>query len=942
MMIYQSFRELPLFSSKSIIMLLIDPSSGVIIDANKGALDFYGYTKDDILKVNIHDINVLPHDEVQLEMERAKKERRNYFMFRHRKSNGAIVSVEVHSEPIKINDKEVLFSIIQDMTKHQKLMSNYVDVLQRYQTIFNHVGDMIILIKTDDAYHPQEIIEVNNRVLEVLKYSEEEILNQPIYKMVNAGTVEKFSRIGSELKQTGQSSFYSDVIDKYERKIPLYITTTLMHYSGESVIVAVARDLSVEFELQTDLDIQVNYYRSLFSKSPSGIFLIDENSRICDFNTSVVENFPFNSGQLMGRTIVEAIEQLNIEPEKINAVIEKGWKSKGTKEMIVGKKANQEASYVEVIMMPFELPDKSKKSYILLNDITNSIEGSQKINMLSAVFSNNNEGVLIMDADHRIEWVNHSFEKITGYSYHEAIGQKTNIMRSNKHNLKFYESIWEHVHQEGSWIGEIWNRKKTGEVYPVQLNLFATEDEVNHQQKFIGILSDIGMLKAQEQKILELIYLDSLTRLKNRSYFVNELKETIELTAANGETFSLIYMDLDNFKMINDTMGHSFGDEVLIRFSKYLSKIFDPIGVVGRIGGDEFTILIKDVSHEMIETYLKHFTDLLKEPLLINDKAIRLVYSAGIAQYPSNGKSAEALLKNADIAMYKAKEISGNSLKYYEDQYSWHMARELYIENLVFTGMENEEFYLEYQPIVSRQTKSIVGLEALVRWNTKENGVIPPLEFIPICEKNGTIKELGQWILTRSIKDILEINAKLKSELFISINVSPVQLLDKHFVKILSELLTDEGINPELVELEITETSYIENLEAMRKILSCIKSLGVRISIDDFGTGYSSFNQLVNLEVDKLKIDQSFLKEISVSYKYRNLVSSMLSMANNISLESVCEGIEFGDQLESMLEMQWTLGQGYLFSKPKSKAFLLDEFFVTNAALEKLLCEPQN
>lgn len=253
-MVGPNLKSIPLFSSKNIIMLLIRPEDGLILDANKGAIDFYGYSLKEITSMCIQDINILPPDEIEDEMARAKEEERNYFLFRHKKSNGTIASVEVHSEPIEIEGEKVLFSIIQDITQHNMLMAKYIDVLQRYQTIFNHVGDMIFLIQIDNDYHPLGFIEVNKKALEVLKYSEEELLSSPVHSLVNHGTAEQFSQIGSELKESGTSSFYMNGITKFGENVPLYMNTTLMSYSGETVIVAVARDLSVKFELEMNKD----------------------------------------------------------------------------------------------------------------------------------------------------------------------------------------------------------------------------------------------------------------------------------------------------------------------------------------------------------------------------------------------------------------------------------------------------------------------------------------------------------------------------------------------------------------------------------------------------------------------------------------------------------------------------------------------------------------
>jgi diguanylate cyclase (GGDEF)-like protein/PAS domain S-box-containing protein len=918
-------------------MLLIDPEDGFVLHASNGALEFYGYTLEELKKLRIQDINISTNNDVQEDMKKAQEEKCNEFMFRHRKSNGVIVPVRVLSEDIVVDDQHVLFSIIQDLPEHQRYMVEYMKVLQRYKAVFNQVGDMILLLHVDEDYHPLEIIEVNRCLVETLKYSENDLLNMSISEVLHSTAVDQFSQIGNELKQNGETSFYLEAIDRVGKKIPIYVNASVMEYADQVVIVASGKNLSFEFDLQLDLDTQEDYYRTLFSKSPNNIFLINEGHIVCDYNAAVVEYFKLDTHGMLGNSLSSALKPLHIDEHKLLNIIEEAWLNNRSKDIILAKGYFGEPLVLEVIVIPFSLPDHSMKAYVLLNDITEFTEKSNQTEVLSAVFSNNNEGVLVMDADSKIEWVNHSFEKITGFKSFEALGKTPSILRSNHYDESFYKKIWYQVDREGSWSGEVWARRKNGFDQPLQLNVFVVEGKVRREKKYISIMSDLTKIKEQENRITELAYIDTLTGLKNRSYFMNEVTEEIKRSKVENRQFSVIYLDLDNFKVINDSMGHSFGDQVLIQFAECIDEMFTDIGVVGRIGGDEFAILLKEVSPEVLNYYFEELVEQLKRPFYIKDRAIRVLFSAGIAQFPIHGDTADILLKNADIAMYKAKSYSGMSYMYYSVQYSAHMARELYIENLVLSGIEREEFFMEYQPIVCRKTKAIVGLEALVRWHTRDNGIISPVELIPICEKNGTIKELGQWILERSIKDLIIMNAALKKSLFISINVSTVQLFDDALVKVLKHIIGMNIIEPGLIELEITETAYMQDFNRMKKVLKQLKELGVKIVIDDFGTGYSSFHQLINLEVDKLKIDQSFIRQIETSEKHLCLVDGILTMAENLNLDVVCEGIEFQQQLSRMSKSSWLYGQGYIFSKPIKMETFIEQFDDLTNDFSKLL-----
>lgn len=389
-----------------------------------------------------------------------------------------------------------------------------------------------------------------------------------------------------------------------------------------------------------------------------------------DYNPSVVRNFHLEQEILIGHPIVETLEGIYLNKGKVEATLTRGWEQGGIKDVSSGLTDGGTAFYMEIVMMPFDLPDGSKRSYIMLNNITHSLEETHKVDLLSEIFAKNNEGVIVTNSRREIEWVNKSFEEITGFTYNDVIEKSPSMLKSNKHDGVFYEELWTQVKEHGAWTGEVWNKKKTGEIYPVQLNIFTVEDEVQKQLQYIGILSDLAKIKEQEKKIFELIYVDSLTQLHNRTYFIDTLKSKIQEDLNASEVFSIIYIDIDNFKAINDSLGHSVGDEVLSYFAKVLRGVFGETCLVGRIGGDEFTVLVDKVEQKYIDDLLSELARQLSKPLKVKDGQVELKFSAGIAQYPHQGKSSEKLLINADLAMYKAKEVLGNRFEYYHSDYS--------------------------------------------------------------------------------------------------------------------------------------------------------------------------------------------------------------------------------------------------------------------------------
>lgn len=444
----------------------------------------------------------------------------------------------------------------------------------------------------------------------------------------------------------------------------------------------------------------------------------------------------------------------------------------------------------------------------------------------------------------------------------------------------------------------------------------ALRDSENKAIKLAGSITDISDRKLSEDRIKFLAYYDSLTKLPNRTLFMEKLNEQLQLVNNKNIEGAVFFIDLDNFKNINDTMGHHYGDKLLIHLAEQFERLIDEEDTICRLGGDEFILLHPYIKEQDVEFYAKRLLALFKKAFKIDNKQMYITASVGAALYPKDGMDTNTILKNADSAMYKSKELGKNRFSLFDPEMYLKLERKICIERVLRTAIENNELSIHYQPQYNAQTNEIFGFEALLRLNSKELGFISPLEFIPIAEESGYITQLGQWVLNESCKQSvkwLDAGYKFKS---ISINVSSVDIQQPDFLENIKDIFKSTSIDPNIVELEITETVLMQSLDSNINILKKLIDMGIRIALDDFGTGYSSLNYLRKMPISTLKIDKSFIDNITSNKKEESIIKNIIQMAHSMNLKVVAEGVEIEDQLSILKEKKCDYIQGYYFSKP--------------------------
>jgi diguanylate cyclase (GGDEF)-like protein/PAS domain S-box-containing protein len=554
-------------------------------------------------------------------------------------------------------------------------------------------------------------------------------------------------------------------------------------------------------------------------------------------------------------------------------------------------------------------------------DITEQKLNEAELRIAATAF-HSQEGIIVTDASQQILRVNRAFTEITGYLAEDAVGKRPNFLQSGRHDAAFYQSMWQEIKQNGAWEGEIWNRRKNGEIFPEHLTITAVMDNAGIVSHYVGSLIDISLAKAAEVEIRNLAFYDPLTRLPNRRLLRDRLHQSMAASARNGLTNGLLFIDLDNFKNLNDTLGHAMGDQLLVQVAERLLKGVREGDTVSRLGGDEFVVLLEELSQSSLEaaeqakSIGEKLLESLNQPYFLNGHEHHSTPSIGAVVYFGHRLSIEEVMKQADIAMYQAKSSGRNVLRFFDPQMQMAITRRLDLESELHKALEQEQLRLYYQPQIDDRGQTI-GFEALARWIHPERGFISPGEFIPLAEESGQILPLGVWVLETACRQLQTWQTASRGNPWtISVNVSAKQFRQPDFEAHVQQLLNRYQIMPSSLKLELTESMLLENIEDIIARMNAIKQLGVKFSLDDFGTGYSSLQYLKRLPLDQLKIDQSFVRDLEVESNDRAIVRTIIAMARSLNLNLIAEGVETEWQRDWLMEEGCHQFQGYLFGKP--------------------------
>ncbi len=678
--------------------------------------------------------------------------------------------------------------------------------------------------------------------------------------------------------------------------------------------IGTVQDITERVLAEQALRDQNDWNEAILHTTMEGFILADRDGVLIDVNPAYCDVIGYSRDELLRMNIRDLEAQLSVEQatEVIDHMLNVGRERFETRHRRKdGELVDLEVSFV--VMRHEKIPLIAA----FVRDITARKKAEEELLKLAAIVKHTDEGVLVTDADDNIVFVNQAFTGITGYLGEDVLGQSPRVLKSERHDEKFYRAMWSAIEQEGLWQGEVWDRRKNGEIFPVWQTTSEVRDDNGELTNYVSIFSDITTIKRSQEKLDFLAHHDPLTSLPNRLLFHDRLGHALQRAKRESTQLAVLFFDLDRFKNINDSLGHAVGDALLQDVADRMSHMVRKKDTMARLGGDEFVVLIEDVGEaQYVAQFARKIITAFADPFVINEHELHITVSIGISLFPRDAEDGDALLSNADAAMYRAKQTGRNDYQFYTAALTASVFEHLTLEAALRNALSREEFVLYYQPQYCLKTRELTGVEALIRWQHPEMGLVMPAKFIPLAEECGLIEQFGHWVLRTACAQMrawLDQGVELKR---MAVNVSGLQFQRGDLVATINGVLAQTGLCPPSLELEITEGYVMEKTEQAIEVLQQIQALGVRLAIDDFGTGYSSLSYLKRLPVDKLKIDKSFVRDLPGDASDEAIARAVVALGHSLKLDVIAEGVETEVQFNFLSTLGCEHGQGYFFGDP--------------------------
>jgi len=783
------------------------------------------------------------------------------------------------------------------------------------RTMFDNLPEAVIIHDLDGA-----IVEVNQCMLEMYQVDRMAAYNFSIegYSSPSA-PVDSLPEIWRRVVGGEEQAF------SWEAQRPLDGSTfeVAVHLKriqvlGRDLILATIRDVSAEHAALNELRRANKRFEDVAYASGDWIWETDSKGRLVYVSSRVESHLGYSADSLLGRNLYSLV--CPAELSKVRAEIGPFVRERQPildHESRYRSFSGQLGHSLMNAVPKFDEAGRFDGYLGVVKDITERKKAEQQLRLFQRVVESAIEGIVVTNKDAEIIAVNPAFSTITGYTEAEVIGNTPRLLKSEHHDDEFYRHMWHSLLHEGQWSGEIWNRRKNGESYPEWLSISSITDQEQGPTHFVGVFHDITDNKLKEDHIRFQALHDALTGLPNRVLFYDRLQVAIQHAQRDGTELAVLFFDLDNFKNINDTLGHSVGDTLLQEVAVRATALIRTEDTIARLGGDEFVVLVKETPQlDIAVSVARRIRESLRKEFQIREHELFVSTSIGIAHYPKDGTEPETLIKKADLAMYRAKSGGRDGYRLYLPEMDAGAGERLMLESQLRRTVDEHGLRVVFQPKLHLTSGKVRGAEALVRWQNAEGQMISPAEFIPVAEQSGLISRLDEDVLRMSCSHVVPLLQNGFSDLRVSVNLSARHVGQADVVGRILAILDETGLPPENLELEITESTLLVEFERVARKLRSLADSGVQISIDDFGTGYSSFYYLKKLPIHRIKIDQSFVRELSVNNDDAQIVSSMLAMAHNLGLEVVAEGVETKEQLEFLSARDCEEIQGYYFSKP--------------------------
>lgn len=909
------------FEKSSSIMLLLNPFNAQIIDLNETALKFYGYSKDEFLKMSLFDITLVPSMDMAYERYRVFSEKRSYYKVKHKLASGDIRDVKLQLTRIENLQHPMYFMVVLDTTTNSHQLE-YDANIEFFET------GPVIFISWFPTSH-WAVAEVSENVKEILGYSKNEMLSNS-FSYRNILHPDDLDKVAQEYKKHSQSQI-SEFSQKYRLKhkqghyVWFHDYTKLLRDERNQItkikgyLVNQSKTKELEYEAKDEKEkiesiVWATGVGTWRWNSRDDEFIFDERwAEIMGYSLAELKDFSFENWKaLFYESDLEISENM----------LDDCFIGNRTNYILEARLKHKKGHYVWALIKAKITADRENLSDIsmigTMLEISSRKEAELQLKLAASVFSHSREGITITDNKGVIIEVNEAFTEITGYTREEALGQNPRILKSGRHDEEYYSKMWVSLKEKGYWRGEIWNQKKDGEVFPEILTISVVKDYHGKPMHYLGIFQDIKELKAQQAQFEYIAHHDSLTNLPNRAFFAIKLQEAMRYAIAQKRSLTVAYLDLDGFKEVNDTYGHEMGDKVLISTSLRIKHILREGDMIARLGGDEFALLLMDLedekdSHAMFSRILVATT----ESNLIDDKFISISASIGATFFPQNEDvDADQLLRQADSAMYQAKLAGKNRYVLFDLDKDKNLRE--YHKGLsnIQEALESEEFNLEYQPKVNMKTGEILGFEALLRWNHRTRGMLKAEEFLVGIQNEKVMQELSLWVVKKAL---LAQESWRKYNIFlpISINLNSIKFQGTDSANFINEIIEQfKGIEKSNLIIEISDINILENIEYYEQTLQTFKSVGIEFALDDFGTSHSSLMALKTLPISELKVDKEYIVNMLDDPYDFAIAESMLAMANAFRKTVVAKGVESKLQGEILLKMGYQIAQGYEVAKP--------------------------
>jgi len=914
-----------MFENNRAIQLLIDAESGQIVDANMAACDFYGYTRDEFLAMRIWDINVRGEEEVRREMARAREQQRNYFHFRHMRAGGDVRDVEVHSGPMEVGGRRLLYSIVHDITERRKAEHALQQSEEKYRVIFDY-APVGIYQSTRDG----RIVTANPTLAKMLGYTLEELLTKNLERDVYWDPSQREEMI-RRFEPFGYANGV-ELIWKRSDGSPIHVQINahgIRSAYGATVFEGFVYDVSERRRAEEKM-AAANAQRKAVLDAATRVSIIatDPHGTITVFNAGAERMLGYDAEELIGkRSLLDLHVPAEVERYGTQLAYELRRMVQGFEVLVLRAatedveehewtylKKNGELLTVAVSVTALRNDEGIITGFLHVGaDVTPRKRAEEMLRKQSAAMTASMDGIGILNDRLEFTYLNDSLAKLFGYANPpEILGRNLCDLYEPHEQIRFITSVVPLVHQRGRWRGEATGLRHDNTNFPQEISLTAIAGG-----DMVCVVRDITERTYAEEQIKHLAYHDALTNLPNRLLFKDRLTVALSHAQREHSRLAVLFLDLDRFKVINDSLGHNIGDQLLQAVAARVQACVRESDTVARLGGDEFTVLLPRL-HQSDDAapIAQKIIEAIRHPFHIEGREFFTTTSIGISLFPEDGTDAESLIKNADTAMYQAKEVGRDNYQLFNAKVNAKALQRITLEHGLRKALMNDEFAVHYQPIFDLRSGRVTGTEALLRWRHPEMGAVPPATFIPLAEATGAMIPIGGWALREAVRQAKAWYDAGHTTLTVAVNLSVTQLQQLDLVPRVKEILDELQLPAQLLELEITESSAMLNPEMSVRTLYELKKLGLRISLDDFGTGHSSLSYLKRFPIDTLKIDQSFVHDITTDPDTAAIVQAIIAMAHSLRLKVIAEGVEFAEQANFLRQHGCDQMQGYLIKPP--------------------------